>query len=123
MSRYNCSFSYYFEGRKTADVAIEDGAAHTVPYTEEKLHLPFGFVSDRNVTRRVIDEFFDRHCVPLHRANIRAFLDCYDLKEYDAYEICRITNGVMADHSYRIEWMDLESCIVANKSTSGGEWK
>ena len=106
MSRYNCSFSYYFEDKKTADVVISNGIASTIPYTEEKLHLPFGFVSDKNVTRGVIDEFFERHCVPRYRANIRDFLDHYGLDEYDAYKICRITNGVMADHSYRIEWTD-----------------
>ena len=106
MSRYNCKFSYYFEDNKTSDVVIENGIVRTTAYTDEKLHLPFGFVSDRNVTRRVIDEFFSRHCVPQYRANICEFLDRYNLQEYDSYEICRITNGVMADHKYEIAWND-----------------
>jgi len=106
MSRYNCSFSYYFKNEKTADVTINDGIATTTPYTEDKLHLPFGFVADRNVTRSVIDLFYERHCVPRHRANIQDFLDHYGLDKYDAYEICRRTNGVMADHGFRIEWAD-----------------
>ena len=106
MSRYNCSFDYYFNGTKTAEVTIVNGVARTFPCTSDKLHLPFGFVSDRNVTRKVIDVFFERHCVPQYRANISDFLDSYGLAEYDAYEICRITNGEMADHQYRIEWTD-----------------
>ena len=106
-SRYNCSFSYFFDGAKTADVVITNGTARTQAYTDEKLHLPFGFVSDRNVTRRVIDEFYLRHCVPQYRANIKDFLDHYGLEEYDAFDICRITNGIMADNNYEIRWHDL----------------
>jgi len=104
MSRYNCAFSYYYNDVKAADVVIKNGVVATTPYTDNKLRLPFGFVSDRNVTRGVIDEFFERHCVPQHRANIKDFLDQYGLEKYDAYAICRATNGVMADHNYRIEW-------------------
>jgi len=110
MSRYNCSFSYYFRGEKTADVVIKNGKVITIAYTDEKLNLPFGFVSDRNVTRQTIDLFYERHCVPKHRANIKDFLAHYGLNKYDAYEICRITNGRMADHSYRIEWHDDDNC-------------
>jgi hypothetical protein len=106
MSRYNCVFSYYFKDEKTADVVIKNGKVATTPYTGDKLHLPFGFVSDRNVTRQTIDLFFERHCVPQHRANLCDFLDHYGLERYDAYEICRITNGQMADNHGRIAWHD-----------------
>jgi hypothetical protein len=91
---------------KTADVVIENGKVRTKAYTEDKLNLPFGFVSDRNVTRRTVDEFFERHCVPEYRANIGEFLDYYGLERYDAFEICRLTNGVMADNCAFIEWSD-----------------
>jgi len=106
MSRYNCSFSYYYKDQKMADVAITNGTAATTPYTDDKRRLPFGFVSDRNVTRQTIDLFYERHCVPYHRANIQEFLSYYGLEQYDTYAICRKTNGIMADHDYRIEWKD-----------------
>lgn len=106
MSRYNCSFSYYHNGVKTADVTITEGRVTTIPYTDDKLHLPFGFVPDQNVTRTTIDLFYERHCVPEYRANIAEFLAHYGLMKYDAYEICRNTNGVMADNSAYIEWSD-----------------
>jgi hypothetical protein len=109
MSRYNCSFSFYHQGVKTADVVIKDGAVTTTAYTDDKLNLPFGFVPDRNVTRATIDLFYERNCVPEHRANIKEFLDHYGLEKYDAYKICRITGGQMADSADTIEWTDGKS--------------
>ena len=104
MGRYDCAFSYYRGEAKTAEVTISNGVVTTTPFTESKELLPFGFVADRNVSRKVIDAFYERHCVPRHRANIRDFLDSYGLETYDAFKICRVTGGVMADNDARIEW-------------------
>ena len=106
MGRYNCKFSYYVGEKKTADVTIIEGVVATARYTGAALDLPFGNIPDSRISRKTIDLFFEEHCVPEHRANIRQILDYYGLKDYDAYEICRITNGVMADAPYRIEWSD-----------------
>ena len=106
MGRYNCKFSYYVGGVKTADVIIEEGSVTSVCYTNAALDLPFGNIPDGRISRKTIDLFFEEHCVPEHRANLRQILDYYGLEKFDAYEICRRTNGVMADMPYRIEWSD-----------------
>ena len=104
MGRYNCSFSYYMGDKKTADVTIKEGVVTTVRYTDVALDLPFGNIPDSRISRKTIDLFFEEHCVPQHRANLAQILDYHGLAEYDAYEICRITNGRMIDMPHRIEW-------------------
>ena len=104
MGRYNCKFAYYVYGNKTADVTIDEGVVTTKRYTDVTLDLPFGNLPDSRISRKTIDLFFEEHCVPLHRANLQQILDYYGLEKYDAYEICRITGGTMADTPYRIEW-------------------
>jgi len=106
MGRYNCKFSYYVYGVKTADVTIREGVVSSIRYTDVALDLPFGNIPDSHISRKTIDLFFEEHCVPEHRANLQQFLDYYRLDKYDAYEICRITNGIMVDSPYKIEWMD-----------------
>ena len=106
MGRYNCRFAYFINNEKTADVTIDEGVVTTVRYTGAALDLPFGNIPDNRVSRKTIDLFFEEHCVPEHRANIRQILDHHGLEKYDAYAICRITNGVMADAPHRIEWRD-----------------
>ena len=104
MGRYNCSFSYFAGDEKTADVTIKEGVVTTVRYTDAALDLPFGNIPDNRISRKTIDLYFEEHCVPKHRANIAQILEYHGLAEYDAYEICRITNGRMIDMPHRIEW-------------------
>ena len=104
MGRYNCAFAYFVGNNKTADVTIKEGVVKSVRYTDIALDLPFGNLPDSRISRKTIDLFFEEHCVPEHRANLRQILDYYGLDKYDAYEICRKTNGVMVDAPYRIEW-------------------
>jgi len=106
VGRYNCRFGYYVYGKKTADVTIEEGIVSSVRYTDAALDLPFGNIPDERISRKTIDLFFEEHCVPEHRANLRQILDYYGLEKFDAYELCRRTNGVMVDMPYRIEWAD-----------------
>ena len=106
MGRYNCKFAYYVYDKKTADVVINEGVVTTTRYTGVALDLPFGNIPDERISRKTIDLFFEEHCVPEHRANIRDILDYHGLDEYDAYKICLITNGVMVDMPYRIEWLE-----------------
>jgi len=106
MGRYNCKFAYYAGDKKTADVVIREGAVTSKRYTDAALDLPFGNLPDSRISRKTIDLFFDEHCVPEHRANIRQILDYYGIEKYDAYEICRLTNGVMVDTPFRIVWQD-----------------
>ena len=106
MGRYNCNFGYYVGDNKTADVTISEGVVTSVRYTDAALDLPFGNIPDSRISRKTIDLFFEEHCVPEHRANIQQILEYHGLMEYDAYEICRLTNGIMADAPYRIEWYD-----------------
>jgi hypothetical protein len=106
MTRYNCGFSYYCRGVKTADVTIANGVVTTVPHTDNWLDLPFGMVPDRLVTRKVIDLFYEQNCVPEHRANLGDFLAHYGIEKFDPFAICRITNGAMADSPYTISWHD-----------------
>ena len=104
MGRYNCKFSYFVGNEKTADVLINEGVVTSVRYTDAALDLPFGNIPDSRISRKTIDLFFEEHCIPEHRANLRQILDHHGLKEYDAYAICRKTNGMMTDAPYRIEW-------------------
>ena len=106
MGRYNCKFSYFVGNSKTADVSIKEGIVTTVRYTDAALDLPFGNIPDSRISRKTVDLFFEEHCIPKHRANIRQILDYHGLAEYDAYEICRKTNGIMTDAPHRIEWRD-----------------
>ena len=105
-SRYNCSFGFYVHDKKVADVRIANGVVSTTKYTDDALYLPFGRVPDHRVTRKTIDLFYEEHCVPRHRSNIREYLDHFGLEAFDAFALCRITNGVMEGEPYRIEWYD-----------------
>ena len=106
MGRYNCKFSYFVNDNKTADVTINEGAVTSLRYTDTALDLPFGNIPDSRISRKTIDLFFEEHCIPEHRANLQQFLKYYGLEKFDAYEICRRTNGIMADMPYRIEWKE-----------------
>jgi hypothetical protein len=106
MTRDNCKFKFYYKDQCTAFVSIEDGTVTTEKYTDDWLLLPFGKVSDRNITRRGVNLFFSEHCIPEHRANLQDFLLHYGLEKHDPFRICRITNGQMADSPYRIEWVE-----------------
>jgi hypothetical protein len=108
MTRDNCKFSFWRNTTKTADVEIKDGFISCMRYTEDFLDLPFGKVPDRAVTRKTLDLFFREHSIPEHRADLSEWLKFYNLDKYDAFKICRITNGVMAQSPYHIVWADKE---------------
>jgi hypothetical protein len=106
ISRQNCKFRYYYKDKLVAYVEIDNGKVTTVDYVEGHLDRPFGMVPDDKVDRTAINLFFERHCVPEHRTNIKDFLEEYGLEKFDAFKICRITNGRMADNHYSLEWVD-----------------
>lgn len=104
----NCTFKYLYRGECTALVKVRGGVVTCERYTDNPLHLPFGRVADRNVTKKGLILFFSEHCIPEHRANLQDFLDHYGLEKYDPFNICLITNGEMAGSLYRLEWIENE---------------
>ena len=106
MTRDNCAFKFYCDGVCTALVTVVNGVVTTERYTDDVFTQPFGLVPDRRITRKTLDLFFAEHCIPEHRANLQDFLDLYGLEKYNAFKICRITNGEMVDSPFRIVWLD-----------------
>ncbi|MCL1989247.1 MAG: hypothetical protein FWG64_14930 [Firmicutes bacterium] len=106
ISMFNCEFNYYYMGEKTAHVKIVNGHATTEQFSKEWYRLPFGMVPDHNVRRETIRIFFEEHCIPKHRKDLQKFLDYYGLEKWDAFKICRITNGEHAHKYGFIEWLD-----------------
>ena len=106
MTRDNCKFRFYCDGVCTALVSVIDGVVTTERYTDDWYSQPFGLVPDRRITRQTLDTFFSEHCIPEHRANLKDYLQLYGLDKYNAFKICRITNGEMVNSQFRIEWLD-----------------
>ena len=102
----NCTFKFFFKDECTALVKVRGGVVTCERYTDNPLRLPFGKMPDRCVTQKGLKLFFSEHCVPEHRANLQDFLDYYGLEKHDPFQICLITNGVMADSLFRLEWLD-----------------
>jgi hypothetical protein len=104
--RYNCSFSTFWCGEKTAGVEIVQGIVKTTAYTEDKTKLPFGFLSDVSVGKHQIDLFWESRSFPRHKADYNELMGLVGLTEYDTYEIVRRTNGMLLGDDMRIDFSE-----------------
>ncbi|MDR1643827.1 MAG: hypothetical protein LBT59_29370 [Clostridiales bacterium] len=108
ITRYNCSFTFYMNDRKLADVKIDNGTVHTVRHSNKWWELPFGDFDDWRIRKKLVDAFYERHSCPRHKANLDKQLAFVGLTKWDAFELCRRTDGRVSGYPYWIKWDDKE---------------
>jgi hypothetical protein len=79
-----------------ARVEINGGRVKTERFTDFLPDLPFGLMRDDMVSKQQVDWFFEEHCFPEHKADLKDQLEAVGLETYDAFEICKRTEGRMA---------------------------
>lgn len=88
------AFSTYWKNEKTSDVVVsaDRQSVKYVRYTDELLKSPYGF---DHVTIEQIYHFLETRCMPKGRTQLAEYLESLNLKEYNPWEIVKITHGVM----------------------------
>lgn len=88
----NEDFSVYWADEKTADVKIESNRALIKRYSDSPIKQIFA--SD-NISLYELGEILRSRCWDEHRENLEKYLQKMGLSEFNPYEICRKTHGVM----------------------------
>ena len=85
-------FSVYWADEKTADVKIESNRALIKRYSNSPIKQIFA--SD-NISLYELGEILRSRCWEENRENLEKYLQKMGLSEFNPYEICRKTHGVM----------------------------
>ena len=92
-------FSLYYDDLLVADVFSDENEVHINRY--EKSPGMQLFYKDE-MTRYELGEILESRCWDSHRENIDAYLGRLKLNNYDPYEICKRTHGIMLQDLF---WM------------------
>ena len=95
------AFSIMNRDKKLYDIEVLGFDVKVTDYTTEFIDKQF---PPGEVTVDVIFDWFEERCVPRTRKNIEEALSYYGLKEYDPYDICKVTHGTLHGDFTWIKW-------------------
>lgn len=87
-------FNVYWKTELTASVTIspDHKTIKYFRYTDELPKIPF---LNSSPTLEQVYDFLESRCMDRHREQIKEYLEDLGLKEYNPYEIVKITHGAM----------------------------
>ncbi|MBO5260145.1 MAG: hypothetical protein J6B26_07170 [Agathobacter sp.] len=90
MSEYN--FKTYWKDELTAEVKADDCRVYIKRYTTHPAKQLFW---KDEISRFELGQVLELRCWDRNRANLNLYLDELGIKDFNPYEICRKTHGVM----------------------------
>lgn len=109
----NFTIETFWRDEKTADVTVDDKWAYVKRYTTHPAKQIFH--ADKVSRFELGDIILKSRCFDIGRPDKDKILAYFGLKEYNVYDICRKTHGMMAQDniwmrfdSEEIEWEDIK---------------